>query len=649
MNGLVSEALAEAVSAIGGEVRPGQQQMADSVFSALAGEKHLLVQAGTGTGKSLAYLVPALLHAIDTEPVIVSTATLALQRQLITKDIPVATAAVSKLRHREPMAAVLKGRSNYICLYRLAGVAGDSDEEALPELAASDLSEVGAQVLELRAWAEEQQEAGEFGDRDDAPRHSPKAWQQVSIPVRECLGAKCPFADECLVEAAKAHAAGADLVITNHALLAIDAMGDGVALPSFGGLIIDEAHDLTARVTSAASSELYGQTLERVVRRCGDWIADDLALDLLDASDALRLVLSTEPAGRVTPARQSLLTHLAAARDLLRSAITQLGKSGNELERTQALGAAKELFEVTERMVALEDTDVVWVSESEIREPALHVAPLSVSQLLRARVLDKHPTVLTSATLQLGGEFSAAASAVGLLGSERDSGEEGCDWSALDVGTPFDYSSQGILYLPDLPPPGRDQISEEALVELAELVWAAGGGCLGLFSSMRSAQVATEYLRSELPSLEFLCQGDAQLPDLSREFASDAATSLLGTLSLWQGIDIPGDACQLVVIDKIPFHRPDDPLMQARKQRVDAAGGSGFMKVSVASAALLLAQGSGRLIRSTSDRGVVAILDSRLRTKGYGSYLLKSVPDFWVTNDSEVVIAALQRLAAQRG
>ncbi len=648
MNGLVSEALAEAVSAIGGQVRPGQQQMADAVSSALANEEHLLVQAGTGTGKSLAYLVPALLHAIDAEPVVVSTATLALQRQLITKDIPVAAAAVSKLTRREPTAAVLKGRSNYVCLYRLAGVSGDSDDEALPDLAASDLSEVGAQVLELRAWAQEQREAGEFGDRDDAPRHSPKAWQQVSIPVRECLGAKCPFADECLVEAAKAHAASADLVVTNHALLAIDAMGDGATLPSFGGLIIDEAHDLTARVTSAASSELYGQTMERVVRSCGEWISDDLALDLMDASDALRLVLNSESAGRVTPARQSLLTHLAASRDLLRAAITQLGKGGNELERTQALGAAKELFEVLERMVALEDTDVVWVSESETREPSLQVAPLDVSQLLRSKVLEKHQCVLTSATLQLGGEFSAAATAVGLLGSERDSSGNGCSWSALDVGTPFDYASQGILYLPDLPPPGRDQISEESLAELAELVWAAGGGCLGLFSSMRSAQVAAEYLRAELPSLEFLCQGDAQLPDLSREFASEAATSLLGTLSLWQGIDIPGDACQLVVIDKIPFHRPDDPLMQARKQRVDAVGGSGFMKVSVAAAALLLAQGSGRLIRTTSDRGVVAILDSRLRKKSYGSYLLKSLPNFWVTSDSQVVTSALQRLAEQR-
>lgn len=259
------------------------------------------------------------------------------------------------------------------------------------------------------------------------------------------------------------------------------------------------------------------------------------------------------------------------------------------------------------------------------------------------------PTVLTSATLTLGGEFEPAAAAVGLGKADRVGGEEAprdeFSWRGLDVGSPFDYRRQGILYVARrLPPPGRDGMSEATLAEIAQLMWAADGRTLGLFASRRAAEQAAEHCRRELPHLTILCQGDAQLSELTARFAASPSASLFGTLSLWQGVDVPGETCQLVIVDKIPFPRPDDPLMQARKKAVDDAGGNGFMSVAATHAALLLAQGAGRLIRRAEDRGVVAMLDPRLATARYGSYLRASLPDFWMTTDGDVAVQALRRL-----
>ena len=235
----------------------------------------------------------------------------------------------------------------------------------------------------------------------------------------------------------------------------------------------------------------------------------------------------------------------------------------------------------------------------------------------------------------------AAANRVGL---EKES-DNPLAWRGLDVGSPFDYRRQGILYVARrLPPPGRDGLSEETLSEIAQLVWAAEGRTLGLFASRRAADQAAEYCRRELPDFTILAQGDAQLSELTRTFTADPATSLFGTMSLWQGVDVPGETCQLVIIDKITFLRPDVPLMQARKKAVDDAGGNGFMSVAATHAALLLAQGTGRLIRRSEDRGVVAVLDPRLATARYGSFLKASLPGFWLTTDGDVAVQALRRL-----
>jgi ATP-dependent DNA helicase DinG len=292
---------------------------------------------------------------------------------------------------------------------------------------------------------------------------------------------------------------------------------------------------------------------------------------------------------------------------------------------------------------------------TERMPPRLCVAPLQVWGPMRDKLLSDKSVVFTSATLMLGGDFGAVATSVGLKPAERLVGDaepagtsgETLPWRGLDVGSPFDYGKQAILYIArHLPPPGRDGLGPAVLDEIAELVDAAEGRTLGLFSSRRAAETAAEAVRERLPHLTTLAQGDAQLPELALQFVSDPHTCLFGTLSLWQGLDVPGDTCQLVIIDRIPFPRPDDPLLSARQKAADRAGGNGFMQVAATHAALLLAQGSGRLIRTHTDRGVVAVLDPRLATARYGSFLKASLPPMWTTTDPAVVRKALARLAA---
>jgi len=274
---------------------------------------------------------------------------------------------------------------------------------------------------------------------------------------------------------------------------------------------------------------------------------------------------------------------------------------------------------------------------------------------MRDRLLSDKVAVFTSATLRLGGDFGAVASSFGLKASEqvrpeeapRERTEDVLPWKGIDVGSPFDYGQQAILYVArHLPPPGRDGLGPAQLDEIVELVDASEGRALGLFSSRRAAEAAAEAVRERLPHLTTLAQGDAQLPELARQFVEDPHTCLFGTLSLWQGLDVPGDTCQLVMIDRIPFPRPDDPLMSARQRAADRAGGNGFMQVAATHAALLMAQGAGRLVRTTTDRGVVAVLDPRLATARYGGFLTSSLPPMWTTTDPALVRKALSRLAA---
>ena len=659
---LAAKILSAAVQDIGGTTRPGQQAMVEAVDESLRTSTHLLIQAGTGTGKSIGYLAPLLADlTAGRERAVIATATLALQRQLAEKDVPAALDATERVTGKRPTAAVLKGRTNHACLLRAreGGVPGQGtllDVGDLPETTPSEPapSNLGKEVLALREWVEQEADRGGLADRDDAPTHTAAAWQQVSIPTRECLGvAACPFGAECFVEASRSEARSADLVITNHAMLAVNAMHGGTALPEHSVLVVDEAHQLTARVTTAATDDLSPGMLESVGRRALPWLDDDLGMELLDCADELRSALEESELTRIQSESASLILAMTHLSDVTRRVVTALGQDRDDPDRTQTHAAIQEIQEIAARFASLRESDVVWVTESESFGRFAHAAPLSVSGLLREAVLGEATTILTSATLSLGGEFSSFANSIGLaeadlLTSDADPEDNGDGWRAKDMGSPFDYSQQGILYATRrLPRPGRDGLSEEVLAEIAQLVWAADGRALGLFASRRNAEQAAHHCRSELPDLEILCQGDAQLPELQRRFSQEPRSSLFGTLSLWQGVDIPGDACQLVLIDKIPFPRPDEPLLQARKQAIDEAGGNGFMRVAASHAALLLAQGAGRLIRRHEDRGVVAVLDPRLVTQRYGSFLLASMPPFWRTTNPDIAVRALRRLRGE--
>jgi ATP-dependent DNA helicase DinG len=671
------DVLAAAVKAIGGTERPGQVEMADAIAECLESDHHLLVQAGTGTGKSLGYLAPALLWLVrhPGKRIVVATATLALQSQLANNDIPAAVDAVESVTGRRPRHAILKGRTNYVCLLRLRDgtaqdqgaliPAGDLIESIRSSPQSTPESALGAEVLGLRAWAEDQARQGGLADRDDAPSHTERAWAQVSIPVRECLGAqRCPYGDECFVESSRDEARAADLVVTNHALLAINAMHGGTALPEHSAVIIDEAHELVSRVTGAASAELSPQMVERVARRALTYLEDEVALELLESAKTLGNALDGAPLERVEDPDSAFVAACVAVRNAARAAVSALtGEDNQDTNKRQTAAALKETFDIAERMAALDKFDVVWVADRDRFGREARVSPLSVAGLMRTRVFSERTTVLTSATLKLGGDFTPIAASVGLKEDERlnpvhpadgpdgpvsESELEAVPWRGLDVGSPFEYRRQGILYIArSLPPPGRDGLSDALLGEIAELVDASDGRALGLFSSRRAAEVAAVYARKRLPALTILCQGDAQLPELTRRFIQDEKASLFGTLSLWQGVDVPGATCQLVIIDRIPFPRPDEPLTVARQRAVAEAGGNGFMKIAASHAALLLAQGSGRLIRRLTDRGVVAVLDPRLVTARYGAFLKASMPDMWQTADRQVALQALRRLSGQ--
>ncbi|MGW5116032.1 ATP-dependent DNA helicase [Streptomyces noursei] len=635
-----------AVSAVGGTERPGQVAMAEAVADAVDDQAHLLVQAGTGTGKSLGYLVPALAHG---ERVVVATATLALQRQLVERDLPRTVEALHPQLRRRPQFAMLKGRSNYLCLHRLHEGVPQEEEDGLFDVfeQATPTSKLGKDLLRLRDWADET----ETGDRDDlTPGVSDRAWGQVSVASRECLGAsKCAYGAECFAEAARERAKLADVVITNHALLAIDAIEGAPILPQHEVLIIDEAHELVSRVTGVATGELTPGQVSRAVRRAAKLVNEKVADQLQTASDTFERLMELALPGRLEEVPEDLGYCLMALRDAARTVIVALGSTRDksvqdeDAVRKQALAAVENVHDVAERIVNGSEYDVVWYERHDRFGASLRVAPLSVSGLLREKLFTDRSVVLTSATLKLGGDFNGVAASLG-LGPEGTAREDEPVWKGLDVGSPFDYGKQGILYVAKhLAQPGREGSRDDMLDELAELIEAAGGRTLGLFSSMRGAQAAAEAMRGRL-DVPVLLQGEETLGELIRTFAADARTCLFGTLSLWQGVDVPGPNCQLVVMDRVPFPRPDDPLMSARQKSVEEAGGNGFMAVAATHAALLMAQGAGRLVRATGDRGVVAVLDPRVERARYGSFLRKSMPDFWYTTDRNLVRGSLARI-----
>ena len=655
----VRKALDAAVAAIGGAPREGQIEMAEAVANALTDRHHLMVQAGTGTGKSLAYIVPALVHG---RKVLVATATLALQRQLVERDLPAVVPALEKVLGREITYGIYKGVGNYICLQKMNSEEPDPDGEVLLEV-----SSLGKDAQRLHAWAKS---PGATGDRDDAPEVDRRVWAANSLSGRECVGADvCAYGHQCFAALAKGRAQSADIVITNHTLLAIEIVDSHPILPERDAVILDEAHEFMDRTTQAVTEELTSTRVIRAAAMARKHMPGKLADALTKAADDFHDTMADygqdvrqNPSlqGRLEEIPSSLEAPIRRVREAAAAIVQSISADEEAIgsdalaERARVKGAVNEINTTCAKILKIGDTQVLWY---EPTFQTLHLAPLSVSNVLRANLLTKTPVIATSATLSVGNSMDAMARSIGFtVGGDEDSSSEDGDMdpsnvAMLDVGSPFDFANQGVLYLPKhLPEPGREGVHPDVLEELGELIDAAGGRTLALFSSWRGVEAADLHLRkvlAELP-IKIITQkrGDAVGPLVER-FAKDETSVLLGTMSLWQGVDVPGNSCVLVTIDRIPFPRPDEPVMSARAAQADAGGGSGFMQISLPRAALLLAQGTGRLIRSVEDRGVVAILDSRIVNKRYGSVLLNSMPPLWRTSDKAVVRESLQRLSNQ--
>jgi ATP-dependent DNA helicase DinG len=611
----VAEALRRVTAALpgGGEARDGQVEMATSAAAAMAGGRHLVVQAGTGTGKSLAYLVPAVLSG---QRVVVATATKALQDQLAGKDLPF----LQKHLGVDFEFAVLKGRSNYLCRQRMREVAGGDDTLELDD----DVGALG-RLIEFGRDSE----TGDRAELDFEPR--PKAWASVSVSAMECPGAaKCPSGDACFAEAARQRAALADVIVVNTHLYGTHLASGGFVLPDHDVVVFDEAHELEDVAASSLGLELTSGRLRSLAR-----IAKALApaeADELDAGAALLDDALAQWRGKRLPADmgERLGATLALLAERARRLVSAVRNSEvDEARKARALQAGGHMVGDLAVCASVREGDVAWV-EGPAHAPALKVAPIDVAAALASRLWDDRVAVLTSATIP--------PNLVARLGLPPDRTDQ------ADVGSPFPYAQHGLLYcaahLPDPRSPAYEAAMHE---ELEALMRAAGGRTLALFTSWRAMNAAADALRKADLPFTLLTQSDLPKPALIRAFTEDENACLLATMGFWQGVDVPGRSLSLVVLDRVPFPRPDEPLMQARR---DKAGSGAFRLVDLPRAATLLAQGAGRLIRSSTDRGVVAVLDPRLASANYRWDLVKALPPMRRTRHRADVEAFLAEVLA---
>ena len=611
----VAEALSRVTAALpgGGEDRPGQLQMAQAVARAIQEKRHLVVQAGTGTGKSLAYLIPCVLAGVTC---VVATATKALQDQLAGKDLPFLAAHLG----RPFRFAVLKGRSNYLCLQKGEEIAEREGAEQL-ELAdadTADLGRLGREIVQILRWARTNH-TGDRAELDFEPH--PRAWASLSVTARECPGAsRCPKGELCRAEAAHERAAAADVIVVNTHLYAMHLASGGHLLPPHEVVVFDEAHALEDIVAAAMGVELTAgrfTALARTVRSvAGD---DDVAGAVDDAGLRLTSVLGQHTNARVDATDdEELAAVLVLCRDRLGRATAALRAADSEADsaaRTRAMKAVTSLVDDVDAAAETREHLVAWV-EGPVHAPVMKVAPIDVAGILADRLWASgiEAATLTSATIP-----PFLPRRLGLA--------EGT-YTELDVGSPFDFANHAVLYCAaHLPDPRHPDYEPAMHAELDALIRAAGGRTLALFTSWRAMRAAADAFRDALP-WRVMTQDELPKPALLEAFSTDETSCLFATMGFWQGVDVPGAALSLVAIDRLPFSRPDEPLLQARRER---AGADAFRVIDLPRAATLLAQGAGRLIRSSTDRGVVAVLDSRLARAGYRSDLLRAMPPMRLT------------------
>jgi ATP-dependent DNA helicase DinG len=625
------------------EDRPSQRAMAHAVAAAVRENRHLIIRAGTGTGKSLAYLVPAL--TLGTRAV-VSTATKALQDQLASRDLPKLAESLGV-----PFEfAVLKGRSNYLCRQRASEVAGGDQQMVLdPEnggpapdaapAAGSGLGPLGRELVRLVAWGQD----AATGDRADLPwEPSEVAWSHVSVGSRDCPGAnRCPSGSVCFAEAARERAMEADVVVVNTHLYATALAIEGELLPPHDVVVFDEAHELEDIASTAFGFEIGAGRLVALGRTSRPLLEDiSAAVAVEDAAgvfqealkplvgSALPQPLDGDTEQRLVVTRERVNRLLAEIRRAIRVAQeSERSETGRHLRNQQA---ATHLLKDLDQVLELDKSQVAWV-EGPDHAPVLRVAPLDVGAAFREKLWTKPegPTaVLTSATVppRLGERL-------GLVPGSYDQ---------LDVGSPFAYDEQALLYCPLHLPDPRDAGFEKAMhQELVALIEAAEGRTLALFTSWRAMRAAADAVRDRI-GWPLMTQSDLPKPALVARFSTEEHSCLFATMGFWQGVDVPGPALSLVTIDRLPFPRPDDPLLKARRELL---GRSAFEMIDIPRAATLLAQGTGRLIRSRTDRGVVAVFDVRLAKATYRWTLINALTPMRRTrhrSDVEAFLAPLR-------
>lgn len=649
----------------GYEARPGQLQMAEAVERALRDERVLICEAGTGTGKTLAYLVPAILSG---KKVVVSTATRNLQEQIVTHDLPL----IERTLGLAPRAAVMKGLSNYLCRRRHAAFAG-SAEALRPSYARA--------LRTLDTWIQET-ETGDTAELAGLPESDP-IWREVVSSSDTRVGSSCAFYEECFVTRMRRDAEAARLVIVNHHLffadLALRGPHPGRVIPDYDAVIFDEAHQLEDIATdffgvrvSRSRVERLLRDLERALHAAG--LRDPLlggaaatrgTAEVQLAADAMwrelagharanegRVTLEHDVwAGPVLEAWHRLDTALEGVQSLAESARGRV--AGSDLPRAQrdalsdALAVGARRAEQTREALAMiargAPGRVTWFEQAG-RSVTLASTPVDVADVFRARVFETIPAVvLTSATLASvatsgSGEaehspFSYLRSRLGLVGDRIEVTE-------AVVPSPFDFERDALLYLPrDLPPPNDAAFTSAAVERVVDLVRITGGGAFVLTTSLRSMRALYRGIAASLPGHRVLLQGDAPKSALISAFRAAGDAILVATMSFWEGVDVPGHALRLVVIEKIPFAVPTDPIVRARGLALEAEGRNAFMELHVPAAAITLKQGFGRLIRTRSDRGVVALFDERVHRRGYGKKLLAALPPARVTSDLEEVRA----------
>ena len=592
----------------GGEDRPGQRVMCEAVADAASTGRHLIVAAGTGTGKSMGYLVPVVASG---KTAVVATATKALQDQLVHKDLPNLASALG----RDIRFAVLKGRSNYVCKQKLLD--RNDAQAGLFAVADDATADWGLNELDRVArWAATTLD----GDRAGLPfEPSPRTWEAVSTTGRECPGAnECPSGDVCFAERAKKAAAAADIVVTNTHLYCLDVFTDAPILPEHDIAVFDEAHVVEDVAAAAAGVQITAGRFGYVARAArnaapGKTGAADAVSEAGDTlADTLR-----DHIGALLPA--GLPETVADSAGLCRARLVDADNavadsSGDETRCLLAHRSIAALIEDLDDAVA--DTGhAAWVEGTE-NNPVWRTAPVDVGPLLADNLWERVPAVLTSATVPEG--------LADILGIDDDNCDE------IDVGSPFNYRRSGLLYCPKhLPGPNAPGRDEQAHKETAALIGAAGGRTLALYTSYAALNRAVEAVRDTVEQTVY-AQGDYPKAELLRRFAAEEESCLFATMSMWQGVDVPGRSLSCVIVDRIPFPRPNDPLMSARREQ---HGKQAFVKIDVPRAATMLAQGVGRLIRTGTDRGVVAVLDSRLATtRSYRWMLLRALPEFTRTS-----------------